>query len=453
VKTSSKKTRTAPSAKLAKGKAKAVPDKKAAASKASGPKVIAKASVPAKKASKVLPAKASKPQKSLKAPAQPAGKAAVKASAKAPVKVPAKVAAKLPAKTPSKAPTKAPTKASTKAPIKGPVKAAVKPAVKVPVKATAKASAKVVAKAPAKAAVPASKGAKAVALKTPKTLKTPVVSPKAPAGKIKPAAKTASKAVAAPSKPSPAPKAKAASAPTAHKAAAVFEAKSMTVKKVATPSPAVEPVAITSVAPSAPDQLVRATRPSARLAQITVPSLPPAVASTAAKASFLPSAPVAMVATPFLPQKKDPKLANHWKTKKLDQLTDADILAMPDAEYMNSVQLAYYRRKLSVLKQDILNSAGATTEHLREDTVVVPDPADRATIEEEHALELRTRDRERKLLKKIEQSIHLIDAGEYGYCDETGEPIGVGRLLARPTATLSLEAQQRRELKQKMFGD
>jgi len=446
VKTSSKKTRTAPSAKLAKGKAKAVPDKKAAASKASGPKVIAKASVPAKKAAKVLPAKASKPQKSLKASAQPAGKAAVKASAKAPVKAPAKAVAKLPAKTPSKAPTKAP--------IKGPVKAAVKPAVKVPVNATAKvkakAIAKVLAKAPAKAGVPASKGAKAVALKTPKT---PVVSPKAPAGKTKPAAKTASKAVAAPSKPSPAPKAKAASAPTAHKAAAVFEAKSMTVKKVATPSPAVEPVAITSVAPSAPDQLVRATRPSARLAQITVPSLPPAVASTAAKASFLPSAPVAMVATPFLPQKKDPKLANHWKTKKLDQLTDADILAMPDAEYMNSVQLAYYRRKLSVLKQDILNSAGATTEHLREDTVVVPDPADRATIEEEHALELRTRDRERKLLKKIEQSIHLIDAGEYGYCDETGEPIGVGRLLARPTATLSLEAQQRRELKQKMFGD
>ena len=90
---------------------------------------------------------------------------------------------------------------------------------------------------------------------------------------------------------------------------------------------------------------------------------------------------------------------------------------------------------------------------LREDTVVVPDPADRATIEEEHALELRTRDRERKLLKKIEQSIGRIDAGDYGYCDETGEPIGVGRLLARPTATLSLEAQQRRELRQKMFGD
>jgi DnaK suppressor protein len=128
-------------------------------------------------------------------------------------------------------------------------------------------------------------------------------------------------------------------------------------------------------------------------------------------------------------------------------------MAMPDSEYMNEKQMAVFRLKLAVLKQDILNSAGETTEHLREDTVVVPDPADRATIEEEHALELRTRDRERKLLKKIEQSINRIDAGDYGYCDETGEPIGVGRLLARPTATLSLEAQQRRELKQKMFGD
>jgi len=126
---------------------------------------------------------------------------------------------------------------------------------------------------------------------------------------------------------------------------------------------------------------------------------------------------------------------------------------MSDDEYMNATQMAVFRLKLTRLKQDILSSAGETTEHLREDTVVVPDPADRATIEEEHALELRTRDRERKLLKKIEQSIGRIDAGDYGYCDETGEPIGVGRLLARPTATLSLEAQQRRELKQKMFGD
>jgi DnaK suppressor protein len=85
--------------------------------------------------------------------------------------------------------------------------------------------------------------------------------------------------------------------------------------------------------------------------------------------------------------------------------------------------------------------------------VIVPDPADRATIEEEHALELRTRDRERKLLKKVQQSLARIDSGEYGWCEETGEPIGIPRLLARPTATLSLEAQERRELRQKLFGD
>jgi DnaK suppressor protein len=104
------------------------------------------------------------------------------------------------------------------------------------------------------------------------------------------------------------------------------------------------------------------------------------------------------------------------------------------------------------MEQDILRNAGETTEHLRE-TIIVPDPADRATIEEEHALELRTRDRERKLLKKIQQSIVRIDSGDYGYCEETGDPIGIPRLLARPTATLSLEAQERRELKQKMYGE
>ena len=88
---------------------------------------------------------------------------------------------------------------------------------------------------------------------------------------------------------------------------------------------------------------------------------------------------------------------------------------MSDKDYMNAAQLAFFKARLQQLEKDLVRNAGETTEHLREDTVVVPDPADRATIEEEHALELRTRDRERKLLKKIEQSIALIDAGDYGY--------------------------------------
>ena len=149
----------------------------------------------------------------------------------------------------------------------------------------------------------------------------------------------------------------------------------------------------------------------------------------------------------------DPKIANAWKTKAGRDLSDAELLAMPDSEYMGDKQTDFFRARLKAQKDDLLSNAGETTEHLREDTSIVPDPADRATIEEEHALELRTRDRERKLLKKVAQALTRLDTGEYGFCDETGEPIGLARLLARPTATLSLEAQQRREMKQKMFGD
>lgn len=133
-------------------------------------------------------------------------------------------------------------------------------------------------------------------------------------------------------------------------------------------------------------------------------------------------------------------------------LTAEEILKMPDDDYMNAQQLEFFRRRLTDLEKELRANADQTTVNLRE-TTVVPDPADRATIEEEHALELRTRDRERKLLKKVQAAIKRLDDGDYGYCEETGDPIGVARLMARPTATLSLEAQQRRELKQKMYGD
>ena len=129
-----------------------------------------------------------------------------------------------------------------------------------------------------------------------------------------------------------------------------------------------------------------------------------------------------------------------------------EILKMPEDDYMNAQQLEFFRRRLTDLEKELRANADQTTVNLRE-TTVVPDPADRATIEEEHALELRTRDRERKLLKKVQAAIKRIDDGDYGFCEETGDPIGVARLMARPTATLSLEAQQRRELKQKMYGD
>lgn len=145
-------------------------------------------------------------------------------------------------------------------------------------------------------------------------------------------------------------------------------------------------------------------------------------------------------------------MATKNASKAEKPLTEADILKMPEKDYMNEAQLAFFRDLLARMRDDILRKADETVEHMRE-VDNVSDPADRATVEEEHTLELRTRDRERKLLKKIEQAIDRIDAGEYGYCDETGEPIGIGRLLARPTATLTIEAQERRERLQKLYGD
>jgi DnaK suppressor protein len=138
--------------------------------------------------------------------------------------------------------------------------------------------------------------------------------------------------------------------------------------------------------------------------------------------------------------------------KKVRELTEEEILKAPEKEYMNEAQLAFFKRRLVELRDQLLQNADDTGEHLRENEVTT-DPSDRATLEEEYTLELRTRDRERKLLKKVEKSLKQIDDGSYGWCDETSEPIGVARLVARPTATLSLEAQERRERVQKLYGD
>jgi len=357
-----------------------------------------------------------------KKPTAPAKAAPVKA--KTAIKKPAPQAAPL-AKSPVTA--KKATKPIAKAPVKAPAKVAVRVAVKPAAKAAPKAAAQ-----PAKKAAPATPAKKA-----------PAVSHLASKPASKPAAKPAAKPVA---KPAATPAAKKPVAAPAAKVAPKAAPKPPAAAKPA-PLPPAEPIVhVTGI--------IKAIRPSSRLVQITVPSMAQSVASTAAKSSFLPTE-ARDELHPLVPHaiKKDPKLVGNWKKKAPGDLSDAELIAMPDSEYMNDVQMAAFRLKLVVLKDGILSNAGATTEHLREDTSVMPDPADRATIEEEHALELRTRDRERKLLKKIEQAITRIDANEYGYCDETGEPIGVGRLLARPTATLSLEAQQRRELKQKMFGD
>ncbi|WP_418318598.1 RNA polymerase-binding protein DksA [Piscinibacter sakaiensis] len=221
------------------------------------------------------------------------------------------------------------------------------------------------------------------------------------------------------------------------------EPKPVTEAKASSEAPAVKPRAGKGrAAPPPAPAAAPIPPPTSRFADRFAPPRPPTRQMNQMTADITKS-----------PHKADPKLVNAWKSKAGRELSEAELLAMPDSEYMNDKQLDFFRARLQALKDDLLSNADETTEHLREDTSIVPDPADRATIEEEHALELRTRDRERKLLKKIQQSLARIEAGDYGFCDETGEPIGLGRLIARPTATLSLEAQQRRELKQKMFGD
>jgi DnaK suppressor protein len=361
--------------------------------------------------------------------AKSAGKATSAGKAKATTKVAAKPAA-------SKTAVKKAAPAASKA------KVAVKPVAKAKVVAKPKA-------APAKKAAPAAKKPAPAAKSRPAVKAAKPAKPAKPAPIVQPAVKAAKPAT------KPAPPSVKGKAPAKPEEKVIIKTitKTAAVPAVKTPP---SPASIAAApAPLQTPALKPGRRASLRNSSFAPPPAPmvPTHSPDAAKASYSTIAERVIAPPPHVAAKKDPKLANNWKTKPGEELTDEEVKAMPDSEYMNDKQLAFFRHKLSLLKQDIHNSAGETTEHLREDTVVVPDPADRATIEEEHALELRTRDRERKLLKKIEQSIARIDSGDYGYCDETGEAIGVGRLIARPTANLSLEAQQRRELKQKMFGD
>lgn len=124
-----------------------------------------------------------------------------------------------------------------------------------------------------------------------------------------------------------------------------------------------------------------------------------------------------------------------------------------DEEFMNSKQKLYFRKKLESWKNDILDGAKTTIGNLRAESSNHPDLVDRASAESDKALELRTRDRQRKLISKIDAAIRRIDEGTYGYCDDTGEPIGIRRLEARPTATLSLEAQERHERNERVVRD
>ena len=122
-------------------------------------------------------------------------------------------------------------------------------------------------------------------------------------------------------------------------------------------------------------------------------------------------------------------------------------------QYMSKEQLSHFQQILSSWKRDLMEEVDRTVTHMKDEAANFPDPNDRATQEEEFSLELRTRDRERKLIRKIDEALKRIEDGSYGYCLETGEEIGIKRLEARPVATLSVEAQERRERREKQYGD
>ena len=121
--------------------------------------------------------------------------------------------------------------------------------------------------------------------------------------------------------------------------------------------------------------------------------------------------------------------------------------------FMNGRQMAYFRAKLLNWKEDIVRESKETISHLQDENHILPDAADRASSETDRSLELRTRDRQRKLISKIESALKRIDDGTYGYCEETGDPISLKRLDARPIATLSIEAQERHEKRERVYRD
>ena len=131
----------------------------------------------------------------------------------------------------------------------------------------------------------------------------------------------------------------------------------------------------------------------------------------------------------------------------------ADYRPSEDESFMNERQLEYFKQKLNLWKEDILRESRETLSNLQKETENNPDIADRASSETDRAQELRTRDRQRKLISKIDEALRRIEDGSYGYCEETGEPIGLARLEARPIATLSLEAQERHERRERVHRD
>lgn len=256
-------------------------------------------------------------------------------------------------------------------------------------------------------------------------------------------------------------------------AAKATKARKPVVKKAA---PAKKAAPVKKPAPAARSKAAAHAKTTAKPAASKAATKTPASAASAAKAAkpATAAAPRPVAARPATELKpKEPMPLRPVRTLDVDQTGNDEENESPDhgtsllagprnvkpyvarrgEQYMNKEQLDHFRNILETWKRDLMQEVDRTVLHMKDEAANFPDPNDRATQESEFSLELRTRDRERKLIRKIDEALKRIEDGSYGYCNETGEEIGVKRLEARPVATLSIEAQERRERREKQYGD
>jgi len=236
--------------------------------------------------------------------------------------------------------------------------------------------------------------------------------------------------------------------------------------KAASPKSSVKPAPVKAPAAkvAAPAKPAPAAKP-VQVASKPAPAATPAAAGTVAQAirKAPPAERIVVTATGVSTNSPSPATARAAEGDADDSLEPGSLLAGPrnvtpyitkrGEAYMNKEQLQHFREILNGWKRDLMEEVDRTVSHMKDEAANFPDPNDRATQEEEFSLELRTRDRERKLIRKIDEALKRVEDGSYGYCLETGEEIGVKRLEARPVATLTIEAQERRERRERQYGD
>lgn len=260
----------------------------------------------------------------------------------------------------------------------------------------------------------------------------------------------------------PVPKSATAKKPVAAKSSAKAPQGKVPIAKVSVAP--VKPVAKATAKASREATTSRSTAPQDRTGAIKAPDAPIVQSPTAAAIikplprSARPDGPIA-IATSSRSSRLAPETTENDDGDGSDQnlLTGprnvTPYIAKRGELYMSKEQLEHFRQILGSWKSDLMREVDRTVSHMKDEAANFPDPNDRATQEEEFSLELRTRDRERKLIRKIDEALQRIEDGSYGYCLETGEEIGIKRLEARPVATLCLEAQERRERREKQYGD